>query len=211
MWQNLSQRAWFLPKVTHVKCKTCREHGNFHVPRKQFTSHANFWQGAWNFPCTLQRNICLGKVHGNFHAPCNETYGKVHGNCHVLCFMFYRKVHGNFHGYLAMKHTARYMEISMYLTIRFIAISMYLANKTYDETYLAICFVAGYLVSSIAKKYPCCPKRHRNFRRPALMYKRTLKRFIEHIPQWSTLLILSSLRQCVYSWQWQTSHPKFNS
>ena len=59
----------FFPKATHVKCKTWREHGNFHVPRKKFTSHANFWQGAWEFPCTMQRNNCLGKVHGNF-LPC---------------------------------------------------------------------------------------------------------------------------------------------
>ena len=89
--------------------------------------------------------------------------------------------------YHAMKHMERYMEISMYLAMkhkaRYMEISMYLANKTYDETYPAICFVARYLVSGIAKEYRCCPERHRNFRRPALMYKRTLRRFIEHISE----------------------------
>ena len=183
--QNL-QGTWKLPctsQAIYLACKLlarCME-----IYMYLATKHLP-WQGTWKFPCTLQGNNygkvhgnfhvpcneTYGKVHGNFHVPCNETDGKVHGNFHVLCFMFHCKVQGNFHGYLAMKHKARYMEISMYL-----------ANKTYDEAYLAICFVAGYLVSSIAKKYPCCPKRHRNFRRPALMYKRTLKRFIEHISQ----------------------------
>ena len=56
-----------------MKCKTCREHENFHVPRKQFTFHGNLWQGTWKFPCTLQRNICLGKVHGNFTLRIDEN------------------------------------------------------------------------------------------------------------------------------------------
>ena len=161
-----------------MKCKTCREHENFHVPRKQLTSHANFWQGAWKFPCTLQRNIYLGKVHGNFHVPCNETHFKVHGNFHVPCNETYGKVHGNFHApcdetygkvrgnvhvpcdktygkvhgnskYLAMKHMARYMEISMYLAMKHNA--RYMEIPMYQLPYVSL---QGTL------KFPCTCKQN---------------------------------------------------
>ena len=74
--------------------------------------------------------------------------------------------------YHAMKYMARYMEISMYHAMkhlaRYMEISMYLANGTYDETYVAKCFVARYLVSDIAKKcteislYQCILAAERN-------------------------------------------------
>ena len=67
--------------------------------------------------------------------------------------------------YLAMKHMVWYMGISLYLAmkymVRYMEISMYLENRLLwkhmagymDISYLAICFVARYLVSGIAKRY----------------------------------------------------------
>ena len=217
-----------------MKCKTCREHGSFHVPRKQFTSHANFWQCAWKFPCTLQRNICLGKVHGNgnFHVPRNETIMARYMEISMYLAMKHMSRYMEISMYLAMKHMARYMEISLYFALCFIArymeISMYLATKQlwlgtwkfpctlqrniWQGTWKFPCTLQ-YVSLQGTWKFPCtlqtkhmtkhtlpyvslqgtlsvvlrksilAAQRDRNFRRPALMYKRTSKRFIEHISQ----------------------------
>ena len=154
-----------------MKCKTCREHGNFHLPRKQLPHMQTFGKpGAWKFPCALQRNICLGKVHGNFHVPWNETYCEVHGNFHVLSER-----------------------------------NIWQGTRTF--WYLAICFVARYLVSGIAKKcteislYQCILAAQRNMDISVDLH--WCIKLVEHILQRSTLSLLSSLRLCVYSWQWQ--------
>ena len=123
---------------------------------------------GWKFsPCTLERNICLSKVQGNSHVPCKETYGKVHGDFHVPWNETYGMLHGNF----------------------LVPSKRNIWQDTWTFPYFAICFVASYPASGIAKKYhggnffvsvyPCCPKKHGNFRRPA--YQRTLRRSIEHI------------------------------
>ena len=111
------------------------------------------------------------RVHGNFHVPCNETYALAR---YMAISM-----------YLEMKHIARYMEISMYL-----------ANETYGKVHghfdtLPYVSLQGTLSVVLRKSirkflvtvYPCCPKKHGNFRTPLLKYKRTLKRFIVHISQ----------------------------
>ena len=81
------------------------------------------------------------------------------------------KEHGNFH-YLAMKRISRYMEISIYFAICFVAryLSMYLFYGIAKKVY------GNFLVSV----YPRCPNEHGNFRKPALLFKRTLKRSVEH-------------------------------
>ena len=115
----------------------------------------------------------FGKVYGNFRVPCNETYAlAMYMEISMYLAMKHMPRYMEISMYLGMKHMARHMEISMYhatkhmkrcmeITMhlamkhkaRYREISRYLTNETYDETYLAICFVARYLVSGIAKKY----------------------------------------------------------
>ena len=100
-----------------MKCKTCREHGNFLVPRKQFTLKANIQQGRWKFQCTL-------------------PYVSSQGIYLAICFSArYMEISI----YIAKCFSARYMEISMYLPIcfstRYMEISMYLAMKHINYAY----------------------------------------------------------------------------
>ena len=101
-----------------------------------------------------------GMVHGNFPLPCNEIYGKVHGNFHVPWEPFALETYGRVHGHFIPCHMFRCKVPCQWYC---------------EKVYVSV--------------YPCCPKKHGIFCRPALMSKRTLKRF--------TLLILSPLRQCI--------------
>ena len=120
IWLNQFQKAWFLPKLTHVKFKTCKTHvkstwrctlqwnisqGTWKLP---CSSQANIWQGTCRtFPFTSRANLC--KVHWNFYVPCNEPYGK-YVEIPITCHMFRCN--------LTCKHLARYMEISMYFAMK---------------------------------------------------------------------------------------------
>ena len=117
------------------------------------------------------------RENGNFHVPCKETYALA------------RYMAISISMYLEMKHTARYMEISMHI-----------AKETYGKVhghfdtlpYVSLQGTLSVVLRKSARKFPCISV--------SLLPKATWKlKVVEHILQLSTLSILSSLRQCVHS------------